>query len=171
MCTIRTAQLSDAKQLAVLAEGSFRDTFSAQNAEENINHYCASAYSEAIQTREILSPNYLTLVMESDGQFIAYAQLHLDSTPHCVDTKSADEIKKLYVAKDWHGKGVAQQLMSAALEIIEERNTNIVWLGVWEQNSRAIAFYKKFNFKPVGEQTFALGSDLQRDIILVRSIE
>ena len=61
--------------------------------------------------------------------------------------------------------------MSECLKVFEERNTDIAWLGVWEENSRAIAFYKKFNFEEAGEHVFSLGSDPQRDIILVRPVK
>ena len=58
--------------------------------------------------------------------------------------------------------------MSECLDVLKERNTDVAWLGVWERNLRATAFFRKFNFEEVGDHIFSVGSDPQRDIILVR---
>jgi len=44
-----------------------------------------------------------------------------------------------------------------------------VWLGVWEHNPRAIAFYRKWGFEAVGEHVFVVGTDPQRDLVMTRS--
>lgn len=170
MSVIRAAKLSDAKNLSKLAELTFRDTFSDQNTPENMDSHCQSSYGEEIQAQEISDPGYVTIVAEANGQLMAYAQLKWGKAPNCVAAKSPGEIQRLYVDKAFHGKGLAHELMSECLNIFKERNTDIAWLGVWESNPRAIAFYKKFNFQEVGEHIFSLGSDPQRDIILVRPV-
>jgi ribosomal protein S18 acetylase RimI-like enzyme len=76
----------------------------------------------------------------------------------------------LYVSKEWHGKGVAQDLMAASIVMAEESNADHVWLGVWERNPRAIAFYRKLGFSEVGDHVFVLGADPQRDIIMTREL-
>ena len=75
-----------------------------------------------------------------------------------------------YVVADWHGRGVAKELMTAALEEMKVRGTDVVWLGVWEKNPRAIAFYQKLGFTEIGEHSFLLGNDLQRDVIMARDL-
>jgi ribosomal protein S18 acetylase RimI-like enzyme len=66
------------------------------------------------------------------------------------------------------GQGIAQELMHACIRELEQRGADAVWLGVWEHNPRAIAFYKKSGFVEVGNQVFPLGGDLQRDIVMAR---
>lgn len=168
MTRIRTAQLSDAKQLAALAETTFRDTFAEHNTADDMTAHCESTYGEDIQAQEILTPEFVTLVAEHDDRLVAYAQLRWDSCPECVPAISPGEIQRLYVDSAWHGKGLAHELMSMCLALMEERDTDFVWLGVWEANPRAITFYKKFNFREVGEHVFVVGSDPQRDLILAR---
>ncbi|WP_323845241.1 GNAT family N-acetyltransferase [Microbulbifer magnicolonia] len=170
MSVIRAARLSDAKNLAELAEVTFRDTFSEQNTPENMDAHCQSSYAEEIQAREISNPEYATIVAETDDKLVAYAQLRWGNPPGCVSANYPGEIQRLYVDKDFHGKGLAHELMSECLNILNERHADIAWLGVWENNPRAIAFYKKFNFQEVGDHIFSLGSDPQRDIILVRPV-
>jgi ribosomal protein S18 acetylase RimI-like enzyme len=75
------------------------------------------------------------------------------------------------VASEWHGRGIAHQLMAAALELMQARRCDAAWLGVWEHNPRAIAFYHKFGFAEVGELPFSLGNDSQRDLVMARPLE
>lgn len=170
MTIFRLARLSDAADLAKLAEATFRDTFSGQNSPENMNIHCQSSYGTEIQGKEIASPEYVTILAELNGKLVAYAQLRWTRTPSCFSAEYPGEIQRLYVDRNFHGKGLAQNLMNKCLKSFEERNTDIAWLGVWEKNPRAIAFYKKFKFEEVGEHVFPLGSDPQRDIILARTV-
>jgi diamine N-acetyltransferase len=168
--TIRYAQADDAKQLSVLAEETFRATFGAANTAEHMDQHCTESYSQELQAREISNPGMRTLLCEDNGCLIGFAQLKWGQAPSCVAAKSPGEIQRLYVASAWHGKGVAQQLMAACLSEIKQRESDAVWLGVWEQNPRAISFYKKLGFVEVGAHIFPLGDDPQRDIVMVRPI-
>ncbi len=168
MARVRIADLSDARELAQLAEKTFRDAFAAQNTAENMDVHCQSTYGEDIQAREISSADYHTLVVEEKEGLIAYAQLRWVNPPDCVTAASPGEILRLYVDRHWHGRGVAHQLMAACLDNMVQRNSDIVWLGVWEHNPRAITFYRKFGFVTVGEHIYPVGQDPQRDIILAR---
>ena len=81
------------------------------------------------------------------------------------------ELKRLYVAAAWHGRGVAQALMDAALMAARTCGARTLWLGVWERNPRAAAFYAKHGFRRVGEHTFVLGEDVQTDWLLARPLD
>jgi ribosomal protein S18 acetylase RimI-like enzyme len=170
MAFIRQAVPSDARTLAVLAERTFRDTFEAMNSAEDMALHCAFTYGEARQLAEISYPALRTLVCEEEGELIAYAQLRWDHAPACVVGKQPGEIQRLYVDSPWHGKGIAHELMAACLRELATRSCDVVWLGVWERNWRAQAFYRKFGFMEVGDHVFMLGTDTQRDIILVRPL-
>ena len=170
MPIIRKANRNDAKQLSQLAERTFRDTFGAINTTEDMDLHCQSSYSEVIQSDEISNPNMITLLCENEEGLVGFAQLRWNGAPNCVLAKSPGEIQRLYVANGWHGKGIAQDLMYACIQEMKDRGSDVVWLGVWERNPRAIAFYKKFRFVEVGEQVFPLGSDQQRDVVMARSV-
>jgi ribosomal protein S18 acetylase RimI-like enzyme len=170
MSSIRYARPSDAKRLAALAEETFRDTFASVNAVEDMNLHCRTSYGEAIQLAEISNAAMATLLCEEGGDLTAFAQLRWSEAPGCVSAKNPGEIQRLYVAKSWHGKGVARDLMAACIREMEGRQSDVAWLGVWERNPRAIAFYKKFGFVEVGDHVFPLGTDPQRDIIMSRPV-
>jgi ribosomal protein S18 acetylase RimI-like enzyme len=155
-------------QLSQLAERTFRDTFGNLNTAGNIDLHCTKSYSKSIQAAEIANPTMATVLCEEQGILLGFAQLRWDSVPECVVADSPGEIQRLYVDGEWHGKGIAQELMIACLEEMKEHGSDVVWLGVWERNPRAIAFYRKFGFVEVGEHIFPLGADPQRDIVMVR---
>lgn len=170
MPVIRRAELSDAQALAELAERTFRDTFEATNTPDDMNLHCASYYSEAIQGQEISDPKMATLVCDHEDQLVGFAQLRWGHTPDCIKAERPAEIQRLYVREAWHGKGIAQDLMSESIVLAEAAGADQVWLGVWEHNPRALAFYRKWGFSEVGDHIFPVGSDPQRDIIMSRMI-
>ena len=168
---IRRARLDDAAPLSKLAERTFRDAFDDVNTPADMALHCEASYGEAIQSAEIADPDRVTLVCERDGRLLGYAQLRWGPAPGSVVGNNPGEIQRLYVERECHGKGVAVDLMKASIEEMRRRRVDVIWLGVWERNPRAIAFYRKFEFVPVGEHVFQLGSDPQRDIVMARPTE
>lgn len=167
---IRRAQRRDATQLSAIAEETFRDTFAAVNTPEDMDLHCRTRYGEAIQAKEIANPNMITLLCEHGGRLVGFAQLRWGKAPSCVVADAPGEIQRLYVVSDFHGKGVAHDLMDACMDEMTSHRSDVVWLGVWERNPKAIAFYRKFGFLEVGEHLFSLGSDPQRDIVMARPV-
>ena len=87
--------------------------------------------------------------------------------PPCVTHERTIELHRFYVDRSAHGTGVAQALMSAVREAAREFGGRHIWLGVWERNPRAIAFYTKVGFVDVGSTVFYVGPDRQTDRVLV----
>ena len=171
---IRRAEPADALLLSTFAADSFRETFGADNTEADMAKYLAEAFSPAIQAAEITDPASIILLAETPeceggAQLAGYAYLVRGEPPACVAGPRPIELKRLYVGKSWHGRGVAASLMHAALQSAAAANAQTVWLGVWERNPRAVAFYAKHGFLRVGEHAFPLGQDIQTDWILARS--
>ncbi|MFO1310774.1 MAG: GNAT family N-acetyltransferase [Burkholderiales bacterium] len=163
---LRRATPSDARSLAALAEATFRDTFASFNTAEDMDLHCRRTYGEAIQAAEIDRNDMITLVAEEAGRLLGYAQMRWGEAPGCVATRIPGEIRRLYVRKEAIGTGLAHALMRACLDEMARRGFDSAWLGVWENNPRAIAFYRKFGFAPVGEHVFPVGNDPQRDVIM-----
>ncbi|MEP6390792.1 MAG: GNAT family N-acetyltransferase [Halioglobus sp.] len=168
MIKIRQATPSDARQLAVFAESTFRDSSAEHTTPEDIEAYCLSAFGESKQAQELADPDYTVLVAQSGNELVAYAQLRWGEGPQCIVSARAGEIHRLYVARAWHGQGLAKELMIACLAEFDRRNTECMWLAVWENNTRAVSYYKKFDFREVGTQVFRLGNDRQNDIVMAR---
>lgn len=167
---IRRGELADAAALAAVAERTFRETFAADTTPEDMAEHCGKSYSPAIQARELASPEIDTLVsVDSSGQLIAYAQLR-PGAPREVRGPLPIELWRFYVDRPYHGRGVAQALMVRVMEVARARAAATVWLGVWERNLRAQAFYRKVGFVDIGAHKFVVGRDVQTDRLMAREI-
>ncbi|WP_439643923.1 GNAT family N-acetyltransferase [Gemmatimonas sp.] len=164
--SFRRATPLDAPSLSAFARRVFHDTFAADNTPEDMAVYLAQAFSPATQQAELEETQRVCLLMEADGVLIGYASL-LDSAPHsAVAAAHPVEIERFYLDQGWHGRGVAAALMDAARGVARGWQGDVLWLGVWERNAKAIHFYEKQGFERVGAQTFCLGSDEQQDAVM-----
>ena len=109
-------------------------------------------------------------IAEKNGIAVAYAMLRSGEAPDGVTGEKPIELVRLYVSRESLGSGVGAALMQACIDEAKERGYETLWLGVWENNQRAQAFYRKWNFTEVGTHLFQLGDDLQTDILMQRSI-
>jgi ribosomal protein S18 acetylase RimI-like enzyme len=171
MYLIRPALPEDATALAALAERTFRATFAADNRAEDMDAHCRATYSPLRQAEEITRADGLTLLATTNGALIGFIQVRWGAAPSCIASTLAGEVQRLYVDTPWHGKGVANALLSDALTVLREQHLEHVWLGVWEHNPRARAFYRKCGFIDVGEHVFQLGDDPQRDVLMARRLD
>ena len=171
MLTIRQAHSDDSEALAYIAKRTFRETFATKDNLTDTEFYCSKNFGTEIQRQEILDPNCATLLAEVKGQLVAFAQVRLHSPKDCVAADQPSELHRLYVGKEWHGRGVAHKLMSKILSTASDAGADHIWLGVWEHNPRAIAFYGKYEFRVVGEHIFQFGSDPQRDLVMAAEVE
>ena len=163
---IRYGTTEDAKMLAELGAKTFYDTFAKDNTPENMDAYLKRSFSPEIQFNELAEPDVIFLVAESEKIPIGYAQLILNSKDKSIKGTKPLEIRRIYAAQEYLGKGVGKELMKAAISEARERGCNCIWLDVWEKNPRAINFYEQWGFKEAGTQTFKLGDDLQNDFIM-----
>jgi diamine N-acetyltransferase len=186
--TIRRGTLANAVLLSELGARTFSDTFAADNTAEDLAEYIATSFNVAQQTAELEDPASTFLIAEIDGRAAGYAKLHagapekeLESansverthavgSTHAAEAANPIELVRLYVAREWLGRGLGEQLMRACLDEARHAGHDTIWLGVWERNARAQAFYRKWNFREFGEHMFQLGSDLQRDLLMERTL-
>jgi diamine N-acetyltransferase len=168
--TIRHGTPADAKALADFGARAFRDAFGADNRPSDMALYVGRTYGVSQQEAELTNPEIATLLAEVDGQLAGYAQLRANSAPDCVMDMAPIELWRFYVAEAWHGRGVARALMNRVETEARGRGARTLWLAVWERNERAKAFYRKCGFTDVGSQHFVLGTDVQNDRIMVRSL-
>lgn len=168
---IRRATAGDAALLARVGAEFFTATFAAQNDPHDLRTYLATAFSPAIQQAELADPDRVTFIAEStDGATAGYAMLRRGATSTAVAANHPAELQRFYVAAPFQGRGLARNLMAFCLEQASEWGCDALWLGVWELNPRAIAFYEKSGFQKVGRQYFMVGSDRQRDFVMSRTL-
>jgi GNAT superfamily N-acetyltransferase len=168
--TIRRAGAVDAGLLVELGARTFSETFAADNKPEDMAAYLASSFNPARQAAELNDPASTFLIAEVGGVAAGYAQLHAGEPAEGVGGAKPVELLRLYVSREWLGRGVGGALMRACVDEARRAGHETIWLGVWERNGRAQAFYRKWDFRAVGEQVFQLGSDAQTDILMERTV-
>jgi diamine N-acetyltransferase len=168
--TVRRATLDDVNLLTKLGAQTFNEAFAADNTPQNMAAYLASNFNVAQQTGELADDSSTFLIAEVDGSAAGYAKLHAGAPAENVKGTEPIELVRLYVSRSWLGRGVGEVLMRACLDEARGAGYKTIWLGVWERNARAQAFYRKWNFHAVGEYPFQLGSDTQTDILMERVI-
>jgi molybdopterin-guanine dinucleotide biosynthesis protein A len=163
---VRQAGPEDAPLLAALGSRLFQEAFAKDNRPEDMARYVGENFAVPILLRELQESGGHMLLLEQDGEPVGWAHLR----PSSADGRGHHpfEIRRFYVDGRWHGTGAAAALLSAVLQQARATGADAVWLGVWEHNRRAQAFYGKHGFAPVGRQPFQLGSDVQTDDVLLR---
>lgn len=163
---VKQVTLHDIERLQKIGEETFFETFSAGNTEENMKKYLEEGFSKKKLTSE-LSSQYSKFYFATIGDdVIGYLKLNVGEAQTEMKDEGALEIERIYVLKEFHGRKVGQILYEKALEVAKQRNADYVWLGVWEENPRAINFYKKNGFVEFGKHIFNLGEDEQTDIMM-----
>ena len=168
--TIRRGSPEDAGLLSELGARTFSETFAVDNTPEDLAAYLATSFSVSQQTAELADPASIFLIAEVNGSAAGYAKLHNGEPEKSVAGAKPIELARLYVLREWHGRGIGAQLMRACIYEARQAGHETLWLGVWERNALAQGFYRRWDFRTVGEHTFQLGSDVQRDLVMERSL-
>jgi diamine N-acetyltransferase len=159
---------ANAAALAEFGARTFFESFAADNTTEDMRRHLESAFSSEKQRREIEDPNIDTLILtDGNARWIGFAQLRAHSVSEGVPEQGSIELWRFYVDKSWHGQGVAAALMAGVKLRAKRRGASTLWLGVWERNARAQAFYRKHGFGKVGSKVFVVGNDPQTDDVLL----
>lgn len=167
---IRRAVEADAAALAAFGARTFYESFAADNTPEDMSKHLAAAWHPDLQRREIANPAFDTWLAVAGDELAGFAMLRAGRSPPGVAALAPVELWRFYVDKPWQGRGVAHTLMDAAERSARARGARELWLGVWERNVRAQAFYRKCGFEKVGSQIFVVGTDPQTDHVMLRML-
>lgn len=163
---IKSVTLKEIEQLQKIGKQTFFETFSAGNSEENMVKYLEEGFSIERLSAELNVKNSEFYFAVFENNIIGYLKLNFGQSQTELKDDKTIEIERIYVLKDYHGKKVGQILYEKALQIAHQKNAESVWLGVWEENPRAINFYKKNGFVEFDKHIFKLGVDEQTDIMM-----
>ena len=164
--TVQKISISDLQALQKIGRQTFYETFAPSNSEENISKYLEEGFSEDKLTTELEDPNAEFYFATLDDEVIGYLKLNFGASQTELKDEKALEIERIYVLQEFHGKKVGQILYNKAIEVAKDKKSDYVWLGVWEENPRAISFYKKNGFEEFDKHIFKLGADEQTDIMM-----
>jgi ribosomal protein S18 acetylase RimI-like enzyme len=166
--TIKIDQINNSQIAALQQIGrqTFSETFAESNTAENMAKYLEEAYSYEKLSAELNNLNSLFYFALLDEKVIGYLKLNMGASQTELKDNDALEIERIYVLKEFHGKKVGQLLFDKAIAIAKEQHVSYVWLGVWENNKRALQFYTKNGFVEFDQHVFVLGDEAQTDIMM-----
>ena len=160
---------SEADVLADISRTSFAETFAPANTPEDMAIFMEHQFTANQLKSEMGKPGYLHLLARYNGAPAGYLFLKKLSHPQ-LQQAEALEISRIYCLQSFQGKGVGKAMMEYALQYAQENYLPTVWLGVWKENAKALAFYTSFGFRIYGETDFMLGNDLQKDWLMYKVI-
>ena len=165
---ITILQINDSHIAALQQIGrqSFSETFAESNSAENMAKYLEEAYSYEKLSAELNDPNSIFYFAMMDQNVIGYLKLNFGASQTELKDNNALEIERIYVLEEFHGKKVGQLLFDKAIQVAKEQQVAYVWLGVWENNKRALQFYTKNGFVEFDQHVFVLGDEAQTDIMM-----
>jgi ribosomal protein S18 acetylase RimI-like enzyme len=168
--SIRRAAPGDFALLAQLGERTFRETFEEFNRPEDMSSFLAATYTPERQAKELLDPRLWYFVSEVGAEAVAFALLRSGTVEIGVSGEDPIELARIYVVRAALGEGVGSALMRFCLEEARRMGRRTIWLGVWEHNERALAFYRRWGFVDVGSHVFQVGTDPQIDRVMMRAL-
>jgi diamine N-acetyltransferase len=162
----RRITLGDLETLQKIGRQTFAETFSESNSEENMKNYLEEGFSKEKLTAELNNKNSEFYFAILNDEVIGYLKVNFGESQTELKDSKALEIERIYVSKEFHGKSIGQILYDKAIEVANRKGSEYVWLGVWEENPRAISFYRKNGFVEFDKHIFKLGDDEQTDIMM-----
>lgn len=161
------------KDLHILQEISyetFNETFKHQNSPENMNAYLERAFNLKQLERELSNTSSQFYFVYFDNEVAGYLKLNTNDAQSEEMGDESIEIERIYIKNKFQKQGLGKYLIKKATEIAVELNKKKIWLGVWEKNENAIAFYKKIGFVQTGTHSFYMGDEEQTDFIMTKSL-
>ncbi|QIA09136.1 GNAT family N-acetyltransferase [Draconibacterium halophilum] len=165
---IREVKSDDIHLVQEIGKRTFKETFEASNSAENMQEYLDNSFSISKLENELSDQNSLFYFALFNEKVVGYLKVNWRESQTENSNKNALEIERIYVLKEFHGMKVGQVLYEKAIEISVQKDVEFIWLGVWEENPRAIRFYKKNGFTEFDKHVFQLGDDKQTDIMMKR---
>ncbi|MFN4214585.1 N-acetyltransferase family protein [Exiguobacterium sp.] len=170
MITIKPCTIADIDALRAISIETFTETFEAENDPTHLAAYLERAYNVPQLESELANPDSQFFFAMLDGEVAGYLKVNAKDAQTEVMGEDAFELERIYVRRAFQGSGVGKALYDQAIRCANELDKREIWLGVWEHNHNALAFYRKHGFVQTGAHTFYMGDDAQVDLIMAKPL-
>lgn len=171
MIKFKKCTSEDLKELQDISILTFTDTFKDQNTEENLQAYLQQAYSDDQLMSELNNINSAFYFLKNNDETVGYIKLNIKDAQSEGILPTALELERIYITPTHKRQGYGRQLIAYAEKRAKELVCTDIWLGVWEFNTDALAFYERMGYEKIGEHSFFMGEDEQTDDIMKKVIE
>lgn len=162
--------MEDAHKLQEVSYETFNETFQHQNSPENMNAYLKKAFNLNQLEKELLNTSSQFFFVYFHNEVAGYLKANTNEAQSEKMGNDSIEIERIYIKNQFQKHGLGKHLYQKALEIAKQSNKKKIWLGVWEKNDNAIAFYKKMGFIQTGAHSFYMGDEEQTDLIMIKTL-
>jgi len=169
--TIKRCNHEDLQTLQEISIETFNATFKDQNSPENMTAYLEKAFNVNQLEKELFNTSSEFFFVSVNHEVAGYLKLNTNEAQSEPMGEEALEIERIYIKSEFQKHGLGKILFNRAIEIAREQNKNKIWLGVWEKNDNAIAFYKKLGFIETGAHSFYMGDEEQMDLIMIKTLQ
>lgn len=167
---IQKATLNDLEILQKISIQTFTETFAAVNTPDNLANYINDSFNTEQLTTELSNRNSMFYLAYSNAVAVGYLKINFGDAQTETHDQNALEVHRIYVLQTFHGKNIGQLLLNEAKKLAENNGITSIWLGVWEENYRALQFYAKNGFVVFDQHAFTLGNDKQTDLLMQLSL-
>jgi diamine N-acetyltransferase len=168
---IKRCNFEDLHKLQEISYETFNETFKHQNSEENMNNYLDKAFNLKQLEKELSNASSQFFFVYINDEIAGYLKINSDDAQSEEMGKESLEIERIYIRNKFQKHGLGKLLLNKAMEVAMEGNKKKIWLGVWEKNESAIAFYKKMEFVQTGAHSFYMGDEKQTDFLMTKLLK
>ncbi|WP_078544847.1 GNAT family N-acetyltransferase [Litchfieldia alkalitelluris] len=168
--SIKKCTLEDLLILQKISYETFNETFKDQNSPENMKVYLDKAFNIKQLEKELSTSSSQFFFVYFNHEVAGYLKVNTNEAQSEAMGDESLEIERIYIKREFQKHGLGKHLFNKALEIAKEHNKQKIWLGVWEKNQNAIAFYEKMAFVQTGAHSFYMGDEEQIDFIMTKTL-
>ncbi|WP_440119454.1 GNAT family N-acetyltransferase [Paenibacillus sp. QZ-Y1] len=167
---IKRCNPEDLQKLQKISIETFEETFKGQNSPENMTAYLERAFNAQQLEEEMSKTSSEIFFIYFNEELAGYLKVNMNEAQSEKMGEESLEIERIYIKKKFQKHGLGKYLLNKAMEIATEHHKKNIWLGVWEKNDNAIAFYKKMGFDQTGAHSFYMGNEEQMDFIMIKTL-
>ncbi|MFF5996723.1 GNAT family N-acetyltransferase [Lysinibacillus sp. KU-BSD001] len=160
----------DVAQLSKLSIDTYVETYCILSTIETVQAHTAKAFTEEALLKELAHPGSTFYFALLDGEVAGYIKLNTGGAQTDDVGEDALEVERIYIQNQFQGRGLGRQLIEEAIHMARQKGKKRIWLGVWEKNEQAVAFYKKMGFTRQGEHIFMFADEACTDYIMVKEL-
>lgn len=164
------ANLNDVQLLQELSIQTFNETFKDQNSPENMKAYLDKAFNLKQLEKEMTNDSSDFYFIYFNEELAGYMKMNTNDAQTENMGNDSLEVERIYIKRDFQKHGLGKYLLNQAIEIARKQDKRKIWLGVWEKNENAIAFYEKMGFIQTGAHAFYMGDEEQTDLIMTKNL-
>jgi len=167
---IRECGIEDLNLLKDLGNKTFYETYASMVSPETLDTYLKKSFSEERISDELNKTGSKFYFVYSDNELAGYLKINTAPDQTSINDPESVEIERIYIKKEFKGKGLGKQLMNYAIKTAQVSGKRYIWLGVWEKNPDAVSFYTRMGFRTVGRNSFKIGNEIHSDIIMKKNV-